>query len=728
MKFDFSTVNIVANSAIELKAADILSSEINKRTGILPKTGQSRTDCFISLAIKNENDSEDFEIIHNNKEITITAHRLRGLIYGIGLFLRKCEYSEGKIELIKNISRKVTPSAKIRGHQLSYTDMNNTYEAWDYNQFRQYILELALFGMNTVEATTTKDEERTPIMLYDYKEAMDIESAICKELDLDFSVWHALSSKDTDDEAVEKAKKQYKSTPKFDYLFNPGGDPGDLTAEDFAERCLKLKSALSNEFPDLQLWPSLQAPHEYPDWGERIIEYFKKNSPNEIDGLIYGPNHAMSIDEMRRSFELKYPFRFYPDIGHNVRCESPVHFNRDDWHYSLAATLSREAVNPRPTEFRLLHRIMRQYFIGSVTYSEGVNDDVNKFIWSSMDFDYNCSLRESILDYARLFYVGADSEKICDIIFGLEQNWIGDPIENSSIERTYREITEIYNSNPNLSENWRFMLHLFRATCDKLVRDRRIFELNLIDEASTQIYLGSKDEALKILNKDYTDEYKTLRAKLFPMAEKLNRLIGIQLDVEHFGGMKWERGCTLDTIDNPVTDRVWLINRINSGTEPTELINRNKVDNDEYYFSFAEHGFDICGKQNGEFYMNFQGDRNLESNLPMCMTKVYDHFNFKTSVAGLTGGSYELRITYKDRPNEKIEHHKVTINGYVIHDGKQYGGRRDEEFEKKFLADGYICAVYDIDKTMLDNGCAVLEITEPLDGFMISEFRFTKTQ
>ena len=50
----------------------------------------------------------------------------------------------------------------------------------------------------------------------------------------------------------------------------------------------------------------------------------------------------------------------------------------------------------------------------------------------------------------------------------------------------------------------------------------------------------------------------------------------------------------------------------------------------------------------------------------------------------------------------------------------------DEEYEKKYLAGGYQSIVYDIPKEYLQNGCADLEITEPLDGFMISEFRFTK--
>lgn len=38
------------------------------------------------------------------------------------------------------------------------------------------------------------------------------------------------------------------------------------------------------------------------------------------------------------------------------------------------------------------------------------------------------------------------------------------------------------------------------------------------------------------------------------------------------------------------------------------------------------------------------------------------------------------------------------MNGNVIYDGPQFGGRRDGEYEKKFLADGYQSIVYDVPK------------------------------
>ncbi|MBP9988628.1 MAG: hypothetical protein KBT46_03940 [Ruminococcus sp.] len=725
MKYVFEEINIVAKKEVEIKAAQLFSEELEMRTGKKVQISDVVSDCSIELVVENESNDESFKIEHCRTKIKITAHRLRGLIYGCGWFIRKAVVQDGNFVLLKNISCEKKPSMKIRGHQLSYTDMNNTYEKWDEKQYERYIRDLMMFGTNTIEATTTKNEKRTHLMKYTFKEALDKTSKICDELDLDFSVWHPLDEKMSEEENIADMNSHYEGTPKLDVVFPPGGDPGDMLAEDFLDRCINMKKELIKTFPNVEMWPSAQAPHQYPDWGEKFTKKMAE-LPDEIDGLIYGPNHAMPLDEMRRVISDKYQLRFYPDIAHNVRCEVPVHFNRSDWHYAFASTLSREAVNPRPTEYRLLHRITRRYFIGSVTYSEGVNDDVNKFVWSDLDFDFNCNTRETLNDYSRAFFCGVDSEKLTDALFGLETNWIGDPAENANIDYVYSVFSELAKNKPELMSNWRFVLHLFRAQCDKIVRDRRLFETSLIEEAKTEVFLGNDERAKEILSTDFSDGYKKMRSNLFELAEILFDLIGIQLDVEHFYGMNEERGCTLDTIDNQITDRMYLLNKINAGENLSDYFARNIVENDEYYFSFAEHGFDVCGEQVGEFYMNFCGEDNKDGSMPVCMTNVYDHFNFKTKIAGLTGGDYKLRITYKSRPNDKIKHHKITINSKVLYDGVQFGGTRDEAFEKKFLAKGYESVVYDVDKSFFVNGCAELEITEPLDGFQISEFWFVK--
>lgn len=727
MNYVFNDIVISASKEKEIFAAELLTEELEMRTGKAPVVvSKPEGECYIELKLFDESDSEDFRIEQDEKKITVTAHRLRSLIYGYSMFLRKSVVRDGELVLTKDISGDYSPYMPVRGHQLSYTDMNNTYEAWDEKQYERYIRELMMFGLNTVEGCLGKDEKPTELMKYSFEEITKLKSAICQRLDIDFSMWSPFTSKRSDDDSAEYLVETCKDIPEFNIFFPPGGDPGDLQAEDFFKRCKTVKKELNKHFPDMELWPSAQAPHEYDDWGDRFIKEMAK-LPEEIDGVVYGPNHPFTLDTMRRSIDLKYPIRYYPDVGHNVRCEIPVHFDREDWHYAYASTLSREAVNPRPSEYRLVHRLTKQYVCGSVSYSEGVNDDVNKFVFGALDFDPDSELREILRDYARSFFPETDTEKMVDVIFGLEQNWNGDPAENSSVDNVFNTLMQM--KTERLEANWRFVLLLFRASCDKIVRDRRIFELDLIDDAKTQIRKGKLEKAKEILSTDFSAEYKELRGSLFPLAESLFKLIGMQLDVEHFGGMGVERGCTLDTIDMPVTDRQYLLNKLEQHPDReymTDIIDRNKVAKDEYYFSFAEQGFEVAGKQKGEFYMNFRGDDNGDAALPMCMTKVYDHFNFDCKVAGLTGGDYELRVTYKSRPNDKIIHHKVTVNGNVVHDGAQFGGRRDEEYEKKYLAGGYQSIVYDIPKEYLQNGCADLEITEPLDGFMISEFRFTK--
>lgn len=727
MNFIFDDIKVIADGEKEKIAAELFSEEIEIRTNKKPPVFDKKNgECFVELKIIDESESEDFSIQHDEKKITVTAHRLRSLIYGYSVFLRKCRTVDGELVLTKDIGGDYSPYMPIRGHQLSYTDMNNTYETWDRKQYERYIRDLMMFGTNTVEACLGDDEKHTDLMKYSFEEITKIKSQICEKLDINFSIFCAYAKRLSDEESSDYFCGCCNGISKFNFYFPPGGDPGDLQAEEFFVRCKKIKKDLQKEFPNIELWPSAQAPHQYADWGERFINEMAKK-PEEIDGLIYGPNHPFTLDEMRRSIDTKYRIRYYPDICHNLRCEIPVHFDRDDWHYAYASTLSREAINPRPSEYRLIHRLTKQYVCGSVSYSEGVNDDVNKFVFGALDFDPDADLREILRDYARAFFPGEDCEKIVDVIFGMEQSWNGDPAENSSVENVYGMLIEM--KSDKLMKNWRYVLFLFRASCDKIIRDRRIFELNLIDDAKVQIRKGNIELAKEILSTDFDEKYKNLRTELFSLAEKLFNLIGMQLDVEHFGGMNVERGCVLDTIDMPVTDRKYLLNKIEDYPDKkylVEIIDRNKVEKDEYYFSFAEHGFEVCGKQEGEFYMSFQGDDNADARLPMCMTKVYDHFNFDCKVAGLTGGDYEMRVTYKSRPNNKIIHHKVTINGNVIHDGTQFGGRRDEKYEKKFLADGYRSIVYDVPKKYLQNGCAELEITEPLDGFMISEFRFTK--
>ncbi|HBL40688.1 MAG TPA: hypothetical protein DDY98_03605, partial [Ruminococcaceae bacterium] len=718
MRYDFSFLSVQAQPGCE-KVAELFGNEIELRTGLRPFEGGSPSIRFCTDASLPSKDC--YRIEQDDRNLTFTAQGIRGLIYAYSLFLRKCVFHGSRITLTKNLDGFYEPDKRIRGHQCGYRTCPNTYDAWGKEEYARFYLDIMAFGCNTCEHIPTEPfNPNNPVMKYNPLDVAVWASELADEVDLDVSCWYPNEGDEEENEALalERRSAVLDAMPRIDAIFPPGGDPGEMDGDAFIKRCVAFSKLLKEKKPNAQMWPSAQAPHSKPTWAEDFLHELNK-LPDEIDGVIMGPNHAFPLDEMRRKVPMKYPIRFYPDITHNVRCEYPVHFERDDWHYALASTLSRESVNPRPTEFRMLHRLTRPYLVGSVSYSEGVNDDVNKAVWSNMDFFPEVSLNETLCDYARFFLWQADAQRIADGIFGLERNWEGDPAENPHIESTLKIFEEEAEHAPELMNNWRFVLLLFRARCDAIVRRRRVFELGLIDEAKTAAQ-GDFAQAKAILKTDFEQEYYQIRASVGQLADRLFEQIGIQLDVENYGASGWERGATLDTVDRPITDRAWLLNRFDYADTLAEseqadflarVFNRNKLNKGEYYFSLAEHGFHVLGeRQEGEFYMDFQGDR-AENNgsMPMCILKAFDHFRFAFRVGGFEAETdYKLRVTFK-RTNDTVTDFTVKANGHTIHHGGFFGGEADEQFDREMLSDRFISATYLLPAGVFENGCIAVE-------------------
>ena len=741
MKIYFTPAAMTAKTAAERKAAQILADEILSRTGRRPAVCENADGARVAFCESDRfADRDAFSAALSGQTLTLSAAGIRGLIYGIGLFLRKTVYRNAEVALIEDITGEYAPDKAVRGHQTGYRPLTNTYDAWTAEQFGRYYLDMMYFGANTVEHIPGEwgKTKRNELMRYDAPELLKKTAEQMDALDLNVSLWYPNSEKDGE-EAVSNREKTFRETSRVDYLFPPGSDPGDLAPEELFSRLERFDKVLKKHHPDAGVWPSAQQPHHFPDWGERFIKELEK-LPDGIDGIITGPNHAYRVEPLRRRVPMRYPIRFYPDITHNLRCEYPVHFERDDWHYALATVNSRESVNPRPCEYAALHRLTRPYVIGSVSYSEGVNDDINKAVWSALDFDPETPLRIILEDYARLFFPGADYGKTADAVFGLEKNWEGAPEENPQIEATLRLWRELAEETPALKANWRYNLCLFRALTDVFARRKILYENSLLAQSRRQIQSGFLSAAKLTLSEPKPENVRTVREELEVLAGTLFDQIGIQLSVEKYHAFGWERGAVLDTVDLPVTDLPWLLCQLHKAEdmEPDEAkrfmlrsINRNRVDADEYYYSVALHGLLQTGvTQEPEFYMDFQGDRRNvnDGSLPVCLFKLFDHYSFRAKTGGLTADSdYVLTVTYKNRPDTETKEHTVSVNGHVLWKGAQFGGETDVRFTEEMLHEGFIAVRYPLPKEYIENGCAELLIKEPTVGFEIAEFRITKT-
>lgn len=736
----FGEPTVSASSPCERLAADIFADELLRRTGFRPAVSAERVSpCILFRADESVASRDRFSVTEENGDLVFTAAGIRGLMFAAGLFLRKTEYGDGVLRFTCDITGDYVPDKPIRGHQLGYRDTPNTYDKWHPEEYFRYYLDMMYFGVNTVEHMAYENGSscRNEIMDFDEEELLALTVKDAQRLDLDVSLWSP-NCEDTKEEAVINRERVFGLCERFDALFPPGGDPGELSPKELFDRCRAFDEVLKKYHPEAGVWPSAQQPHGYDGWGDEFIEELKK-SGNSIAGVIHGPNHAFELDELRRKVPACYPIRLYPDITHNVRCEYPVHFLSDDWHYALCNLNGRESVNPRPAEYALLHKITEKYVVGSVSYSEGVNDDVNKMLWSALDFDPTQDVRTIIEDYARLFFYGCDIAALTDAILGLEKNWEGAPDLNPQIDHTLFLLQKAAEASPVLHENYRYNMLLLRAECDKLARLKMLTENAALRKAEKLIRRGCLSEAEELLLGADNDEAKLLRADIDRLAAVLYEQIGMQLGTKDYHAAGWERGAILDIVDLPVTDRTWLLGRLRKAKSMDDgeakaymlrSVDRNRVESDEFYFSLARDGLDALGiKQTPGFYMDYQGDRPNRNNgeLPVCMYKLFDHFVFRAKAAGFAPDTdYVLMITYKDSPDERAEHHKITVNGHVIYEGKQFGGETNEEYVSEMLPKDYTAKMYPLSPDVFENGCIDLEISEPLSGCEICEFRITK--
>src|ERR1700683_428615 len=171
-------------------------------------------------------------------------------------------------------------------------------------------------------------------------------------------------------------------------------------------------------------------------------------NPTWLSGVVYGPQVRVPLPELRAKVPAKYPIRRYPDITHSRACQYPV----PDWDLAFASTEGREVINPRPTQEAQIFHVYEKYAIGFLTYSEGVNDDVNKFVWSGLGWNPATPVVDILRDFGRYF--------------------IGEQFQG--VEHA---------ASPQVLENWRFQQALYRAYYDYYDRARLLSETGLEDRS-----------------------------------------------------------------------------------------------------------------------------------------------------------------------------------------------------------------------------------------------------
>ena len=509
----------------------------------------------------------------------------RGALFGVGELLRQLRWAPGQPSaagrgIPAGLDISSAPAYPIRGHQLGYRHHSNTYDAWDEARYDRYIRELALFGANSIENIPLQDTRVSPHFPLPRDEMNVAISRICARYGLDYWIWTPadfdLADAGKRAENLAALDALFAKMPRLDAIFVPGGDPGHNHATLVLPYLKDLATHVQRRHPNAKVWLSLQwFSKDQVDW---IYSQINAQPLPWFGGLVAGPS-SPPLGETRARLHPRYRLRDYPDVTHTVRAQYVV----PDWDPAYNFTLGREPINPRPAFYADLHDAIASHTDGFISYSDGVNDDVNKEIWSRKAWAPSASAREILVEYARFFFGEPVAERAADGLLALEKNWQGPLATNGAVDGTLAGWQRLESEEPALQGNWRWQQALFRAYYDAYTRHRLLRETEIerranaaLLEAPTRGAAAAAASARAVLAEaDTPGSHDAWRVRLVDLGAALFKSIGMQLDTPNYKASGRERGAVLDFVQAPLNNRTWLEDELTSAlalaTEPARV-------------------------------------------------------------------------------------------------------------------------------------------------------------
>lgn len=574
-------------TARENKAVTVLIEEIEKRTRIrlprvskFPASGatitvvsESSLKAFAGNLVSQmpadmtNKKPEGYRIgIANGKNVVIAGNDERGELFGVGRLLRNLRLGRDSIKLPADLKISTAPETLLRGHQLGFRPKTNSYDAFTIQMWEQYIRDLAIFGTNAIELIPPRsdDDEDSPHFPETQIKMMAAMSKVIDEYGLDCWIWYPAMDKDYGDPAtVDLALKEWdevlKQLPRIDAIMVPGGDPGHTHPKNLMPMLEKQAAQLEKHHKGVKWYVAPQGFNV--DWMNEFYAIMK-TQPKWLTGVVHGPQVRDSLAKLKASIPPQYTIRNYPDITHSFSAQYAV----PQWDLAYPQTEAREVINPRPTDERKIFDATNRYTFGFLTYSEGVNDDVNKFVWSSLGWDSKVDLRSALRDYSRYFIANEMTDDFAEGLFGLERDWQGPLASNANVDDTLARFRQMERrASPQVLANWRFQQALYRAYYDGYVKSRLLQETVAQEKANEYLRdarrLGSLTAlqmAEAVLDKTVADNpAEAYRGRVLELAEALYQSIRMQLATVKYYGQPG-RGSNIDTLDAPLNDRNWL--------------------------------------------------------------------------------------------------------------------------------------------------------------------------
>lgn len=746
-----ASIVVCGGDAVVRKAADVLSDEVARHTrlrlltaaeedkapgvSILLGIERELKDSYPSLAAAldavDATGDEGYKLLVTGGRVVVAGHDRRGVMYGVGALLRRASMSAGRIVLAPFAPVSSTPAFAVRGHEIqSSPRAKNPTERWAVDNFEQLVRELVLYGMNAVETLRSIPVEYSDVIhsygidhwIVTYQNGPDFESP--------------------EGEAAELRMREniFKRLRQIDHWFIKSGDPGDLSLDRFFIFAAKEAALLRKYHPEAKVW---LGPQHFKDAPQSYFEEFcrRTNAAGWVDGVVFGPWCRMPFAELREKIRADIPIRNFPDITHIYSCQYPVR----SLDLPLAMTLGRICINPTPAAQKEIHNRYAALGVGSLTYSEGTNDDMNKFLWLMQDWNPELSAGECVADYAR-YFIGEDLAEACvQGLFALERNMAGPLEKNDSVLATLALWQDIERRAGDRAErNPRLAMPLLRAYYDAYVYTRWCSELDIERRAYASLAGAAKRGAQRTINDTRAILAETRRSPAPELRRRIRELYDAVYRDEPRWTMEYQHCPLLDQIDIPLADSEWIeyslarIEKLPTNRERLAAIDSlvHRTDPGEGGFHYdlgdfaTEHvtGIDAsyaddpshlatphCGlgvKMKKGFVMTHDGfDGHPVPRGWLRQAGIYYDRPLTLSFEGFDpAATYRVRMVYTGEANKFNCHVRCDAEGHALHPSMRLSGDVVVEYDlpHEVTSDGRVTLRWQSDEG--ERGCHVAEI------------------
>jgi hypothetical protein len=538
--------------------------------------------------------------------VELRARSDRGFILGAGRLRRELRiHSSGRGAVRLPLPFEVAvsqPSAaqhqQIRGVEFTtafvgpVSTQPGGFGSWE--NAERYVKELAIFGGNEVELAHPEMGDVLNSMVGNW-------SRLCDRWDIDLSIWLPTDNTVTPftPADAQQFSELFSNCTRLDAIHIPGGDGGPGYFSDAWWDALKeVASILRRHHPKAEVTVSANGFNSSSF--ERFFEALEDpETQTWLDGLQLGKEEPLPLaqfvtrlSQVRMSPPRKpYYILRVPDITHTVETGFPV----PAWDYAWSSTHGREAINPAPLRFAAIIAMRNNGStptLGYSAYSEGLNGDYNKCLWSALTMEPNLSAENLTRQYARTFFGAENEEAATAGLIGLEQNWIGRAEANAAPAKTLRLWEQVQ---PNGS-SWRFDMHRFRATVDAYVQARQRHELTA--EAAARATLravgsagvdGAIATARASLSNgsgfgEKTEQGRALKLETWRLFGALNDSAALCPGCASGGGVNTissqaKGTLNLQNIDSPLSNAPWLLRQLaRVSLLPSETAKRQAIE------------------------------------------------------------------------------------------------------------------------------------------------------